>query len=62
LQQLSAHQGTPHTFTFSIEDAKRRAYNQLFASRIFSILPLIPNCDKYLKPLQKLLNLGVKAA
>lgn len=62
LQQLSAHQGTPDTFTFSIEDAKRRAYNQLFASRILSILPLIPNCDKYLKPLQELLNLGVKAA
>jgi putative transposase len=56
LQQLNAHQGTPDTFTFSIEDAKRRAYNQLFASRILSILPQIPTCDKYLKPLQELLG------
>lgn len=50
------------TFTFSIEDAKRRAYNQLFAKRFLSILPQIPTCNKYLKQLQQLLNLGVKAA
>lgn len=65
LHQLNDHQaanGSPDTFTFSIEDAKRRAYNQLFANRILSILPQIPTCNKYLKRLQELINLGVKAA
>jgi putative transposase len=67
LHQLNLHLQTHHpdsldNFTFSIEDAKRRAYNQLFAKRFLSILPQIPTCNKYLKQLQQLLNLGVKAA
>jgi Transposase DDE domain len=62
LTQLNAHLASLDTFTFSIEDAKRRAYNQLFANRFLSILPLIPTSHKYLHQLQTLLNLGVKAA
>lgn len=49
-------------FTFSMEDAKRRAYNELFMERIFRFLPYSSTSLNYFDGLQSLLNLGVKAA
>lgn len=50
------------SFTFSMEDAKRRAYNELFMDRIFRFLPYHSTSLNYLDGLKSLLNLGVKAA
>lgn len=49
-------------FPFSMEDAKRRAYNELFMNRIFRFLPQHATSLTYPDRLESLLNLGVKAA
>lgn len=61
-RQLVEHTGKPQDFIFSIEDAKRLAYNHLFAKRFLSILPIQPTCPKYHLALKNLLDLGIKAA
>ena len=61
-QQLLAFEGELQEFVFSMEDAKRRAYNELFAERIIALLPAEVNLIKFRKDLQDTLNLGVKAA
>lgn len=60
--QLLAFQGLPQDFVFSMEDAKRKAYNQLFAQTIIQALPLNLTFDNCLPLIQSALNLGVKAA
>jgi hypothetical protein len=45
-----------------MEDAKRRAYNELFVDRIFRFLPHDTTFSNYPDQLESLLNLGVKAA
>ena len=47
---------------FSMEDEKRRAYNEFFAARISSILTLEQTDQKREDLLADLLLLGVKAA
>lgn len=47
---------------FSMEDEKRRAYNEFFAHRILSILPGNLTCKEFPPELADLLLLGVKAA
>jgi hypothetical protein len=61
-QQLLAFEGDMQDFVFSMEDSKRRAYNELFAERIIRLLPAEVSVDKFRKDLQDTLNLGVKAA
>jgi putative transposase len=62
LEQLALHQHTLATFVFSIEDAKRRAYNEFFAEKIFRFLPFHDTFNNFKSRLDSLLNLGVKAA
>jgi DDE superfamily endonuclease len=61
-QQLLVFEGDLQDFAFSMEDAKRRAYNELFASRIIRLLPAEVSVDKFWEVVQDTLNLGVKAA
>jgi hypothetical protein len=61
-QQLLAFEGNVTDFVFSMEDSKRRAYNELFADRIIRLLPVGLSLDKCLALLENALNLGVKAA
>jgi hypothetical protein len=61
-QQLLAFEGDVRDFVFSMEDSKRRAYNELFADRIIRLLPVGMSLDKCLALVENALNLGVKAA
>ena len=61
-QQLVAFEGDVRDFVFSMEDSKRRAYNELFADRIIRLLPVGLSFDKCLALLENALNLGVKVA
>jgi hypothetical protein len=61
-QQLLAFEGDVTDFVFSMEDSKRRAYNELFADRIIRLLPTNLSFDKCLALVENALNLGVKAA
>ena len=61
-QQLLAFEGDVTDFVFSMEDSKRRAYNELFADRIIRLLPVGLSLDKCLALIENALNLGVKAA
>ena len=61
-QQLLAFDGDVQDFVFSMEDVKRRAYNELFADRIIRLLPVGLSLDKCLVLVENALNLGVKAA
>jgi hypothetical protein len=61
-QQLLAFEGDVEDFVFSMEDSKRRAYNELFAERIIRLLPTEVSVDKFWEVVQDTLNLGVKAA
>jgi putative transposase len=61
-QQLLGFEGDLQDFVFSMEDAKRRAYNELFAERIIRLLPAEVSVDKFWEVVQDTLNLGVKAA
>jgi hypothetical protein len=61
-QQLLMFKGDVQDFVFSMEDAKRRAYNELFADRIIRLLPVGLSLDKCLALVENALNLGVKAA
>jgi hypothetical protein len=61
-QQLLTFEGDVQDFVFSMEDSKRRAYNELFADRIIRLLPVGLSLDKCLALLENALNLGVKAA
>ena len=60
LGQLCDQRAGP--LVFSMEDEKRRAYNELFAERILSILTLEQTDQKREDLLADLLLLGVKAA
>jgi DDE superfamily endonuclease len=60
--QLLAFEGDVQDFVFSMEDSKRRAYNELFADRIIRLLPVGLSLDKCLALIENALNLGVKAA
>ena len=60
LSQLSDQRASP--LVFSMEDEKRRAYNEFFAARILSILTLEQSDQKREDLLADLLLLGVKAA
>jgi DDE superfamily endonuclease len=60
--QLVAFEGDVEDFVFSMEDSKRRAYNELFADRIIRLLPVGLSLDKCLALVENALNLGVKAA
>ena len=61
-QQLVAFEGDVQDFVFSMEDSKRRAYNELFADRIIRLLPVGLSLDKCLALVENALNLGVKVA
>lgn len=61
-QQLLDFTEDVQNFVFSMEDAKRRAYNELFAERIIRLLPLELSFEKYILLLEDALNLGVKSA
>jgi hypothetical protein len=61
-QQLLAFEGDVRDFVFSMEDSKRRAYNELFADRIIRLLPVGLSLHKCLALVENALNLGVKAA
>ena len=61
-EQLVAFKGDVKDFVFSMEDSKRRAYNELFADRIIRLLPTNLSFDKCLALVENALNLGVKAA
>jgi putative transposase len=61
-QQLLAFEDDIRDFVFSMEDAKRRAYNELFAERIIRLLPAAVSVDQFWEVVQDTLNLGVKAA
>jgi putative transposase len=50
------------TFTFSMEDAKCRAYNEFFAEKIFTFLPFPETFTNFKNRFNSLLDLGVKAA
>jgi Transposase DDE domain len=56
-QQLLAFEGDVRDFVFSMEDSKRRAYNELFADRIIRLLPVGLSFDKCLALLENALNL-----
>ena len=60
LSQLRDSRGSP--LVFSMEDEKRRAYNEFFAERILSILTQEQTDQKREDLLADLLSLGVKAA
>jgi hypothetical protein len=60
LSQLSDQRAGP--LVFSMEDEKRRAYNEFFAARILSILMQEQTGQKCEDLLADLLSLGVKAA
>lgn len=60
-QQLTQHQAD-HSFAFSMEDAKRRAYNEFFADRIIRFLPSDLSRPKFFRLIQDALSIGVKAA
>ena len=60
LSQLSDQRASP--LVFSMEDEKRRAYNEFFAARILSILAQEQTGQKCEDLLANLLSLGVKAA
>ena len=60
LSQLHDQRAGP--LVFSMEDEKRRAYNEFFAARILSILTLEQTDQKREDLLADLLSLGVKAA
>ena len=60
LSQLHDQRAGP--LVFSMEDEKRRAYNEFFAARILSILTLEQTDQKREDLLADLLLLGVKAA
>ena len=60
LSQLSDQRDGP--LVFSMEDEKRRAYNEFFAARILSILTQEQTGQKCEDLLADLLSLGVKAA
>ena len=60
LSQLSDQRASP--LVFSMEDEKRRAYNEFFAARILSILTQEQTGQKCEDLLANLLSLGVKAA
>ena len=60
LSQLSDQRASP--LVFSMEDEKRRAYNEFFAERILSILTVEQTDQKREDLLADLLSLGVKAA
>ena len=62
VEQRLHHVGNSETFVFSMEDAKRRAYNAFFAEKIFRFLPQTMTLHNYHDQLESLLNLGVKAA
>jgi IS4 transposase len=62
LEQLALFPDTLDAFVFSLEDVKRRAYNEFFAEKIFVFLPFQHTFDKFKPHLDSLLNLGVKAA
>lgn len=62
LEQLARHPASLDTFVFSLEDMKRRAYNEFFAEKIFTFLPFRQTFDNFKERLGSLLNLGVKAA
>ena len=60
LSQLSDQRASP--LVFSMEDEKRRAYNEFFAARILNILVQEQTGQKCEDLLADLLSLGVKAA
>jgi hypothetical protein len=60
-EQRLRYPANPESFVFSMEDAKRRAYNELFVERIFRFLPHTSTSPNYHDQLESLLNLGVKA-
>lgn len=60
LSQLKNQRAGP--LVFSMEDEKRRAYNEFFAQRILSKLPDGLSDEKLWQQLESLLCLGVKAA
>jgi Transposase DDE domain len=62
LEQLALHPDTLDSFVFSLEDVKRRAYNEFFAEKIFHFLPFHDTFVNFKHRLDSLLNLGVKAA
>jgi hypothetical protein len=61
-QQLLAFEGDVANFVFSMEDSKRRGYNELFADRIIRLLSVGLSLDKCLALVENALNLRVKAA
>lgn len=61
-QQSLVFTGDVRDFVFSMEDAKRRAYNGLFADRIIRLLPVELSLEKCWLLLGDALNLGIKAA
>ena len=61
-EQLEAHVGGKEGFVFRMEDAKRRAYNEVLAQRFFAALPLRGTWDKFRNCISDVLNLGVKMA
>ncbi|CAM3469342.1 transposase [Deinococcus saxicola] len=58
--QLMNQRASP--LVFSMEDEKRRAYNEFFADRLLSMLPGDLTCEKIGPRITDLLLLGVKAA
>lgn len=60
LSQLQDQQAGP--LIFSMEDEKRRAYNEFFVERILSILAVEPTDENCWKLIDELLTIGVKAA
>ncbi len=60
LSQLRDSRGSP--LVFSMEDEKRRAYNEFFAERMLRILMVERTDQKHEDLLAGLLSLGVKAA
>jgi hypothetical protein len=61
-EQRLRYSASSKPFVFSMEDAKRRAYNELFIDRFFRFFPHNSTLFNYPDQLQSLLNLGVKAA
>lgn len=61
-QQLLDSKTHPADFIFSMEDAKRQAYNLFLAGRIIRLLPPEVNHQKLWIALQDTINIGVKAA
>ena len=61
-EQLQKYQGESPAFSFSMEDAKRRAYNEFFADRIIRLLPFDLTRPKFFQLIQDALSIGVKAA